>query len=81
MKRCCCKTPHEPGSAAYCENDADHYCKECVESLITAERERCAKIAESQYAYCHNEETEECEGGKCDMMMARAIARLIRENK
>jgi hypothetical protein len=48
---------------------------------VEAERERCAKIAEGQRAYCHNDQTEECHGGHCDMAMAEAIARLIRESK
>lgn len=33
MKDCCCKTPHFPGSASFCENKADHFCGECVGDL------------------------------------------------
>lgn len=56
-------------------------CEDCIKYMLAAEREKCAKIAKGQNAYCHNDQTEECEGGHCDMAMADAIARLIRESK
>lgn len=46
---------------------------------VAAERERCAKLAEDQRAYCFDESEEECSSGKCDSAMADAIARKIRE--
>lgn len=52
-----------------------------VRGYVEEERERCAKLAEAQRAYCFDESEEECNSGKCDSAMADAIARKIRELK